>query len=77
VNATPTVSIREREVGHLQSPELPTAEARLAQIKAEVDMCGIDRLVTEVVIQTLIAAAGEAMKQKNAGAVVSCVRQLD
>ena len=28
-------------------------------------------------IQTLIAAAGQAMQQKNPGAVVSAIRQLD
>ena len=28
-------------------------------------------------IQTLITASGQALKQKNPGAVVSCIRQLD
>ncbi|WP_232202446.1 hypothetical protein [Synechococcus sp. WH 8109] len=28
-------------------------------------------------IQTLIAAAGQAMQQKNPGALVACIRQLD
>ena len=28
-------------------------------------------------IQTLMSAAGQAMQQKNPGAVVSCIRQLD
>ena len=28
-------------------------------------------------IQTLMAAAGQAMQQKNPGAVVACIRQLD
>ena len=49
-----------------------------AQIKADVDKTGIDRQeMLAWSIQTLMAAAGQAMKQKNPGAVVSCVRQLD
>ena len=28
-------------------------------------------------IQTLMTAAGQAMQQKNPGAVVACIRQLD
>ena len=48
------------------------------QIKADVDETGIDR--QELVawsIQTLMAAAGQAKQQKNPGAVVACIKQLD
>ena len=48
------------------------------QIKNDINETGIDRqeLLTWS-IQTLMSAAGQAMKQKNPGAVVSCIRQLD
>ena len=48
------------------------------QIKDDVDETGIDRL--ELLcwsIQTLMAAAGQAKQQKNPGAVVACIKQLD
>ena len=48
------------------------------QIKLDIDESGIDR--QELLywsIQTLMAAAGQAMQQKNPGAVVSAIRQLD
>ena len=49
-----------------------------AQIKDDVDESGIDRKeLLSWSIQTLMAAAGKAMKQNNPGAVVSAIRQLD
>ena len=49
-----------------------------AQIKDDIDESGIDRQeLLSWSIQTLMAAAGQAMKQKNPGAVVACIRQLD
>ena len=49
-----------------------------AQIKDDIDESGIDRQeLLPWSIQTLIAAAGQAMQQKNPGAVVSAIRQLD
>ena len=49
-----------------------------AQIKDDVDESGIDRQeLLSWSIQTLMAAAGQAMQQKNPGAVVSDIRQLD
>ena len=49
-----------------------------AQIKDDIDETGIDRQeLLSWVIQTLITASGQAMKQKNPGAVVACIRQLD
>ena len=48
------------------------------QIKNDIDESGIDRQeLLSWSIQTLMAAAGQAMQQKNPGAVVSCIRQLD
>ena len=48
------------------------------QIKLDVDASGIDRQeLLSWSIQTLMAAAGQAMKQNNPGAVVSAIRQLD
>ena len=49
-----------------------------AQIKDDIDESGIDRQeLLSWSIQTLMAAAGQAMQQKNPGAVVSAIRQLD
>ena len=49
-----------------------------AQIKADVDKAGIDRQeMLAWSIQTLMATAGQTVKQNNPEAVVSCVRQLD
>ena len=48
------------------------------QIKNDIDESGIDRQeLLSWAIQTLITASGQAMKQKNPGAVVACIRQLD
>ena len=49
-----------------------------AQIKDDIDGSGIDRQeLLSWSIQTLMAAAGQAMQQGNPGAVVSAIRQLD
>ena len=49
-----------------------------AQIKDEINETGIDRQeLLSWSIQTLMAAAGQAIQQKNPGAVVSAIRQLD
>ena len=48
------------------------------QIKDDVDETGIDRLeLLSWSIQTLMSAAGQAKQQKNPGAVVACIKQLD
>ena len=55
----------------------PLQKAR-AQLKDDIDETGIDRQeLLSWSIQTLMAAAGQAMQQKNPGAVVSAIRQLD
>ena len=49
-----------------------------AQIKDDINKSGIDRQeLLSWSIQTLMAAAGQAMQQKDPGAVVACIRQLD
>jgi len=49
-----------------------------SQIKDDVDETGIDRLeLLAWSIQTLMVAAGQAKQQKNPGAVVACIKQLD
>ena len=48
------------------------------QIKLDIDKTGIDRQeLLSWSIQMLMAATGQAIKQKNPGAVVACIRQLD
>ena len=48
------------------------------QIKADVDETGIDRQeLLAWSIQTLMAAAAQAKQQKNPGAVVTYIKQLD
>ena len=48
------------------------------QIKNDIDESGIDRQeLLSWSIQTLMAASGQEMQQKNPGAVVACIRQLD
>ena len=48
------------------------------QIKLDIKETGIARQeLLSLTILTLMAAAGQAMQQKNPGAVVACIRQLD
>lgn len=48
------------------------------QIKADVDKTGIDRQeLLAWSIQTPMHAAGQPKQQKNPGAVVACIKQLD
>ena len=52
--------------------------AQGGRVKDDIDATGIDRQeLLSWVIQTLMAAAGQAMQQKDQGAVVSAIRQLD
>ena len=62
----------------LQSEGLPALKKAWAQTKDDIDESGIDRQeLLSWSIQTLMAAAGQAMQQKNPGAVVGAIRQLD
>ena len=57
---------------------LPASQESLATDQERLDESGIDRQeLLSWSIQTLMAAAGQAMQQKNPGAVVSAIRQLD
>ena len=48
------------------------------QIHDDVEETGINRAeMLAWAIQTLMAAAGQAKQQKNPGAVVACIKQLD
>ena len=61
--------------GGLQSAGLSADQASL---EFDIDVGGVDR--QEPVswsIQTLMAVAGQTMQQKNPGAAVSAIRQLD
>ena len=65
-------------MGYLPSAGLQAAEACLDTGKDDVDETGIDRLeLLAWSIQTLMSAAGQAKQQKNPGAVVACIKQLD
>ena len=62
-------------MGGLPSAGLPADQASLASDKLEIDVSGVDRQeLLSLSIQTLMDAAGQAMKQKNPGAVVACIR---
>ena len=61
-----------------KSQEYRLLKKAWTQIKDDIDESGINRHeLLSWSIQTLMAAAGKAMQQKNPGAVVSAIRQLD
>ena len=65
-------------MGGFQSAALPASEEGMGADHGRIDESGIDRQeLLSWSIQTLMAAAGQAMQQKNPGAVVSAIRQLD
>ena len=60
-------------MGGLQSTGLPADQVSLALDKLDIDESGVDRQeLLSWSIQTLMAAAGQAMK-KNPGAIVACI----
>ena len=68
----------ETRVGGSRAQGYRLLKKAWAQIKDDIDESGIDRQeLLSWSIQTLMAAAGQAMQQKNPGAVVSAIRQLD
>ena len=80
MSPTPFVSLLRDK--HGESPERRAGYRLIKrawhQIKLDVDESGVDRQeLLSWSIQTLMAAAGQAMQQKNPGAVVSAIRQLD
>ena len=65
-------------MGGIQSAGLQAREARLGTDQGRHRRDRHDRQeLLSWSIQTLMAAAGQAMQQKNPGAVVSAIRQLD
>ena len=72
------VSFARQQWGVSRSQGYRLLKKAWAQIKDDIDGSGIDRQeLLSWSIQTLMAAAGQAMQQKNPGAVVACIRQLD
>ena len=68
----------ETFVGGSRSQGYKFVKRAWQQIKLDIDETGIDRQeLLSWSIQTLMAAAGQAKQQKNPGAVVACIRQLD
>jgi len=68
----------ETDMGALPSARLPAAKKTWVQIREDINQSGVDRQeLLSWSIQTLMAAAGKAIKQNNPGAVVSAIRQLD
>ena len=65
-------------LGHSRAQGYKLLKRAWSQIKDDVDETGIDRLeLLAWSIQTLMSAAGQAKQQKNPGAVVACIKQLD
>ena len=70
--------MRDKHGGVSRAQGYKLVKRAWAQIKDDIDATGIDRQeLLSWAIQTLITASGQAMKQKNPGAVVACIRQLD
>ena len=77
-NNTECLSHARHEWGVSRSQGYKLVKRAWQQIKLDIDETGIDRQeLLSWSIQTLMAAAGQAMQQKNPGAVVACIRQLD
>ena len=77
-NNTECLAFARPTLGVSRSQGYKLLKKAWAQIKDDIDESGIDRQeLLSWSIQTLMAAAGQAMQQKNPGAVVACIRQLD
>ena len=77
-NNTESLAYARQTWGVSRSQSYKLVKRAWSQIKDDIDETGIDRKeLLSWAIQTLITASGQAMKQKNPGAVVSCIRQLD
>ena len=77
-NNTECLAFARQTWGVSRSQSYKLLKRAWQQIKDDIDESGIDRQeLLSWSIQTLMAAAGQAMQQKNPGAVVSCIRQLD
>ena len=68
----------ETDMGALRAQGYRMLKKAWVQIREDVNQSGVDRQeLLSWSIQTLMAAAGKAIKQNNPGAVVSAIRQLD
>ena len=77
-NNTESLSYARQTWGVSRSQGYKLVKRAWCQIKDDVDETGIDRLeLLAWSIQTLMSAAGQAKQQKNPGAVVACIKQLD
>ena len=77
-NNTECLAFARKEWGISRARGYELMKRAWTQIKDDVDETGIDRLeLLAWSIQTLMAAAGQAKQQKNPGAVVACIKQLD
>ena len=77
-NNTECLAFARQTWGVSRSQSYKLLKRAWQQIKDDIDESGIDRQeLLSWSIQTLMAAAGQAMQQKNPGAVVSAIRQLD
>ena len=77
-NNTECLAFARQTWGVSRSQSYKLLKRAWQQIKDDIDESGIDRQeLLSWSIQTLMAAAGQAMQQNNPGAVVSAIRQLD
>ena len=77
-NHTESLAYARQTWGVSRSQGYKLMKRAWAQIKDDIDETRLDRKeLLSWAIPTLITANGQAMKQKNPGAVVSCIRQLD
>ena len=75
---TAYLTFARQQWGVSRAKGYPLLKRAWTQIKADVIETGIDRQeLLAWSIQTLMAAAGQAKQQKNPGAVVACIKQLD
>ena len=75
---TECLAFARKEYGISRARGYELMQSAWSQIKDDVDETGIDRLeLLAWTIKTLISAAGQAKQQKNPGAVVACIKQLD
>ena len=65
-------------MGGLTVPGLPAAQEGWQQIHEDIEGPDLDRQeMLALCVQTLLETAGQAKAQRNLGAVVAAIRQLD
>lgn len=77
-NNTECLAFARQKWGVSRSQSYKLMKRAWAQIKDDIDETGIDRQeMLAWCVQTLLETAGQAKAQRNPGAVVSAIRQLD